>query len=131
MAHDNATILVIEDEPEIAELLATHIRHAGYFVRVIDRGLTGLTSAQQATGTNSTPRDSSQPGWGVLPPALKATCHPGCAAMICLILTPTVRPPGRASCIHPGSPGVTDEGPTPLRIGPPKSRRRRKARRGS
>lgn len=41
------TILVIEDEPEIAELLATHIRTAGYAVRVIDRGLVGLTHAQK------------------------------------------------------------------------------------
>ena len=46
---DNAIILVIEDEPEIAELLATHIRHAGYLVRVIDRGLAGMTIAQQET----------------------------------------------------------------------------------
>lgn len=44
---DTKTILVIEDEPEIAELLATHIRTAGYGVRVMDRGLVGLTSAQK------------------------------------------------------------------------------------
>ena len=41
------TILVIEDEPKIAELLATHIRNAGYDVHVVDRGLVGLTHAQK------------------------------------------------------------------------------------
>lgn len=46
LSNETATILVIEDEPEIAELLATHIRHAGYIVHVQDRGLAGLTSAQ-------------------------------------------------------------------------------------
>ena len=44
---NSKTILVIEDEPEIAELLATHIRGAGYEARLIDRGLEGLTSAQK------------------------------------------------------------------------------------
>ncbi len=46
VSNRTATILVIEDEPEIAELLATHIRNAGYLVRVMDRGLAGMTSAQ-------------------------------------------------------------------------------------
>ncbi len=40
-------MLVIEDEAEIAELLATHIMQAGYRVQVSHRGLQGLTRAQR------------------------------------------------------------------------------------
>ena len=43
------SILVVEDNPEIAELVALHLRDAGYTVELCDDGDQGLRMAEQGT----------------------------------------------------------------------------------
>jgi DNA-binding response OmpR family regulator len=45
------SILVVEDEPAVAEVVGLYLRRAGYAVRVVDNGQTALREIDQQPPT--------------------------------------------------------------------------------